>query len=81
MTEQIPLRQAKAMLSELAERAADGIDVIISKHGRPAARLTAARRPRKPVDLDKLQALVRRMPKQPQGAGRALRDLRNQARY
>ena len=36
----VSLREAKAQLSELAERAANGVDVVIAKHGRPTARLT-----------------------------------------
>lgn len=82
MTQQtVSIREAKARLSELAERAAEGADIVIAKHGHPEARLVAARRTPKPVDLEQLQALVRSMPRQPEGAGRALRRLRNQARY
>lgn len=77
----ISLRDAKARLSELAERAAAGEELVIAKHGRPVARLTAARRTRKPVDLQQLRALTRAMPRQPEGAGRMLRRLRDQARY
>lgn len=79
--ETISLRDAKARLSELAELAASGVDVVIAKHGRPTARLTAARGKRKRVDLARLQALVRAMPKQPEGAGETLRRLREAARY
>lgn len=77
----ISLRDAKARLSELAERAARGVDVVIAKHGRPAARLTAAHHKRKRVELASLQALVKAMPKQREGAGRALRRLREDTRY
>ncbi|MGH8189857.1 MAG: type II toxin-antitoxin system Phd/YefM family antitoxin [Rhodanobacteraceae bacterium] len=80
-TTTVSLRDAKARLSELAERAAEGTDIIIAKHGKPTARLTTPRRKRKPVHIDALRALVRNMPKQPEGAGRALRRLRGQSRY
>ncbi|HJR13680.1 MAG TPA: type II toxin-antitoxin system prevent-host-death family antitoxin [Rhodanobacteraceae bacterium] len=79
--EMISLRDAKAKLSELADLAAEGVDVVIAKHGRPTARLTAARRKHKPVDLALLQNLTNAMPRQPEGAGNALRRLRGQARY
>ena len=79
--EMISLRDAKAKLSELADLAAKGVDVVIAKHGRPTARLTAARRKHKPVDLALLQNLTNAMPRQPEGAGKALRRLRDQARY
>jgi prevent-host-death family protein len=80
-TSTVSLRDAKARLSELADRAAAGADSVISKHGRPVARLTAARRARKHVDLARLRALTAASPRQPEGAGRALRRLRDQARY
>lgn len=79
--EMISLRDAKAKLSELADRAADGVDVVIAKHGRPTARLTAARGKRKRLDLSVLQSLTNGMPRQPEGAGKALRRLRGEARY
>lgn len=77
----VSLRDAKARLSELTERAAAGAEIVIAKHGRATARLVAAQRVRKPIDLAALQALVRAMPKQREGAGRALRRLRAAARY
>jgi prevent-host-death family protein len=77
----VSMREAKTRLGELTARAAQGNDVVISKHGKPTARLTAVRKVAKPVDLARLQALTRNMPRQPEGAGRALRRLRDQARY
>lgn len=79
--EVVSIREAKAQLSELAARAARGVDIVIAKHGRPEARLVAARRARKPIDLAVLRALVRAMPRQPQPAARVLRTLRDQSRY
>ncbi|MDN5863299.1 MAG: type II toxin-antitoxin system prevent-host-death family antitoxin [Salinisphaera sp.] len=82
MSEQtVSIRDAKAHLSELAARAGTGAEIVISKHGKPTARLVPVRKPRKPVDLARLQALTCDLPRQPEGAGRALRRLRNQARY
>lgn len=77
----VSLRDAKARLSQLTERAAAGAEIVIAKHGRATARLVAARRVRKPIDLGALRALVRAMPRQNEGAGRALRRLRDAARY
>lgn len=77
----VSMREAKARLSELAERAAGGADIVIAKHGRPEARLVSVRRVRRPVDLKALQALVKRTPRQPEGGGRALRRLRDESRY
>jgi prevent-host-death family protein len=48
------IRDFKARLSEHVRRAANGEDVEISIHGRPAARLTSVR---KKSDIDELRAL------------------------
>lgn len=77
----VSIRDAKAHLSELADRAASGTPVLIAKHGKPTVRLVPVREPRKPIDLARLQALTRGMPRQPETAGHALRRLRDQARY
>lgn len=77
----VSLREAKAQLSELAERAAQGVDIVIAKHGRPAARLTAALTARKRVDLVALRELTASQPRQRESAGRAIRKIRDEARY
>lgn len=79
--ETVSLRDAKARLSELAQRAADGVDTVIAKHGRPTARLTAARGKRKRIDLHTLQELTCAIPQQPETAARVLRRLRDSERY
>lgn len=79
--EVVSLHEAKAQLSELTERAARGIDIVIAKRGRLVARLTAARRPRKRVDLSVLREVTRHQRLQAEGAGKALRRMRDSARY
>lgn len=44
----VNLYDAKAQLSELVRLAADGEDVLIARHGRPVARLTAVGAERRP---------------------------------
>lgn len=44
---EIPLRQAKAHLSALVDAAERGETVLITKHGRPAARLVPAEEPKR----------------------------------
>ncbi len=75
------LRNAKARLSELTERAAAGDPVVIAKRGRPVARLSAVSTGRKPVDINRLRKLTQAMPRQTESAGRFLRGLRDQSRY
>lgn len=77
----VTLRNAKARLSELTERAAAGETIVIAKRGKPVARLSAPVTERKPVNLAVLRKLTRAMPRQSEGAGRFLRRLRDQSRY
>ncbi|MDN5848227.1 MAG: type II toxin-antitoxin system prevent-host-death family antitoxin [Nitrococcus sp.] len=77
----VNLADAKARLSELAELAAAGDTVVITKRGKPVAQLTRLQTPRKPVDLGILQRLTRAMPAQTEDAGSFMRRLRDEARY
>ncbi len=52
--------EAKNRLSELLERAAQGEEVVITKHGKPAARLTPVRRAMGPEAVADLMARVRK---------------------
>ena len=51
--------EAKNRLSELMERAAQGEEVVITKHGRPAVRLTPVRRAMTPEQIEDLMTRVR----------------------
>ncbi|MCO6440132.1 MAG: type II toxin-antitoxin system prevent-host-death family antitoxin [Nitrococcus mobilis] len=78
---QVNLADAKARLSELAELAAAGETVVITKRGKPVVQLSRLQTPRKPVDLAALQQLTRSMPAQTEDAGHFMRRLRDEARY
>ncbi|TAM09640.1 MAG: type II toxin-antitoxin system prevent-host-death family antitoxin [Nevskiaceae bacterium] len=77
----VALRDAKAHLSQLTDRAAAGEEIIISKRGRSVARLVAVAEARKPVNLQRLKALTDAMPPQPESAESWMRALRDGARY
>lgn len=77
----VNLADAKAHLSELVDRVEAGEAVEITRRGKPVARLTAATRPRKPIDMPRLQALTASMPKQAQGAVELVRSMRDDDRY
>lgn len=80
-TSTVSLADAKARLSELAERAESGDSVIITRRGKPVARLTTAAPERKPVNIDALRQLTVRMPPQAESASQFIRKLREDARY
>ena len=79
--EDVTLADAKARLSELVERAARGETIRITRRGKPVARLLSVNQPRKPVDLEALQALTASMPMQAESAGEWLRRVRDDLRY
>jgi prevent-host-death family protein len=77
----VNLADAKAHLSEWVARAEAGETVIITRRGKPAARLAPAERTLEPVDIDKLKALTDSMPMQPLSAGDFVREMRDADRY
>jgi antitoxin (DNA-binding transcriptional repressor) of toxin-antitoxin stability system len=77
----ITLADAKAHLSELTELAAAGESVIITKRGKPVARMSRPDQPRRPLDLQRLRSLTASMPLQEEQAAESVRRMRDDARY
>ena len=65
---EVPIRDAKARLSELVSAARKGERVIITRHGRPTAELVCCDR-RGGIDFDKLEAARRRLGIEGDGEG------------
>ena len=77
----VSLAEAKARLSELVARAADGETVQITRRGKPVAQLVPIEAPRKPIDLALLRSVTDSMPMQPESAGEFMRRMRDDSRY
>ena len=77
----IRLADAKAHLSELVDRVEAGDTIDITRRGKTVARLTAATRPRKRIDLAMLKALTASMPSQARDATDLIRSMRDGDRY
>lgn len=77
----INLADAKAHLSELVDRVEAGDSIVITRRGKPVARLIAAARPRQPIDLALLQTLTATMPPQSESAADLVRSMRDGDRY
>jgi len=45
----VSLAEAKAHLSELVDKAEAGEEIVITRHGKPVANLSAAKKPKLPV--------------------------------
>jgi prevent-host-death family protein len=72
----ISVAEAKAQLSELINRAESGEQIVITRHGRPVAQLTAAVTAKKPIrSLAEFRA---RMPRLRKPMSETLREMRDE---
>ena len=76
----VDLAHAKARSSELVDRGSTGEAVVITRHGKPVARLTAVEKPWEPIGLDDLKAFARSVSKQSEPAGDVVRRMRDEDR-
>lgn len=74
----VSLAQAKAHLSELVDKAETGEEVVITRHGKPVARLSAETRPRAP--LQPLQRFRSKLPAWRRSSTALLRAARDDER-
>lgn len=72
----ISLADAKAHLSEVLDRVQQGEEVVITKHGRPVARVSAVAQPKQPVKS--LREFRAGMPRWRKSSARLLRDMRDE---
>ena len=70
----VNLAQAKARLSELLDKVEHGESVIITRHGRPVANLSAVAAPKQP--LKPMAAFRARMPRLRRSSAILLREAR-----
>lgn len=77
----VTLADAKAHLSEILNRVAEGDTVRITRRGKPIARLSADKTARAPISLSGLRALTDTMPEQTETAAETIRGMRDDARY
>lgn len=79
----VNLAHAKAHLSELLDKVEAGEEVVITRHGRPTARLQAVSPPKRPLKemLDELAAFRARMPQWGTDSATLIRQMRDEERY
>lgn len=75
------LKDAKARLSELVDRARAGETITISRRGRPVAQIIASPATRKAVDVQALRAVTQRLPRSEKDADDTIREVRERERY
>lgn len=73
----VNLAVAKAQLSELINKVEAGEEVVITRHGRPVARVVPATPLKQPVPLKRLAELRKQLPARKGSSAQALRELRD----
>ena len=73
----VSFAQAKAKLSEILNRVESGEEVVVTRHGRPIARISAVRAPKKP--LKSLAAFRATMPRWSKPSVKLLREMRDES--
>jgi prevent-host-death family protein len=74
----VSLAQAKAHLSELLTKVEAGEDVMITRHGRPVARILRAAQPKAELPLQELAAFRATMPRLRRPSADLLREARDE---
>ena len=69
--------EAKAHLSELLDKVEGGQEVVITRHGRPVAQLSAVVKPKKPIPS--LAEFRKRLPRLKKPMSDTLREMRDEA--
>jgi prevent-host-death family protein len=77
----VSLVEAKTQLSKLVDKVEIGETIVITRHGKPVAHLTAANPPKQPIDFKALAAFRARMPKRRGSSAVAIRRMRDEERY
>jgi prevent-host-death family protein len=77
----VKLADAKTQLSRLIDKAESGETIIITRHGKPVAKIIATERPKQPIDFKALDEFRARMPKRRGSSAVAIRKMRDEERY
>jgi prevent-host-death family protein len=77
----VNLATAKAHLSELLDRVAKGEEIVITRRGKPVARISAEPHRKKPLDIEAIKRFQATLPKSNASAGKLVRKMRDESRY
>jgi prevent-host-death family protein len=77
----VSVAEAKAQLSGLLDAVEQGEDLVITRRGRPVARVSRIALPKEPIDFAAIDAVRESTPMQPDSAGEFMRKLRDGYRY
>lgn len=74
----VSVAQAKARLSEILARVESGEEVVITRRGKPVARVCPERRPKKVLDLGAIDRVRATLPRAKVSSAELLRQLRDE---
>jgi prevent-host-death family protein len=77
----VNLAHAKANLSKLIDKVESGEAVVITRRGRPVARLGPIEPPKMPIDFKALEEFRKTMPPWPKSSAELIREMRDEDRY
>jgi prevent-host-death family protein len=77
----VNLAHAKAHLSEQIDKIENGEEVVITRRGRPAARLGPIEPPKQPIDFKALEEFRKTQPPWPKSSAELIREMRDDDRY
>ncbi|SDY60427.1 prevent-host-death family protein [Modestobacter sp. DSM 44400] len=77
----VSVAEAKAHLSELVAAVEAGESILITKRGKPVARISPERPPRRKITFEWLEEMAAGMPVEDEGAGDFMRRMRDDERY
>lgn len=70
--------EAKAHLSELLDRVEQGEEIVITRRGKPVAKVSGVRRKLEPIDLDEIDRFRESMPFQETPSVDLIRQMRDE---
>ena len=73
----VNLTVAKRRFNELIRKVESGEEAVITRHGRPVARVLPVSPVKQPVPLERLAELRKRLPTRKENSAKALRELRD----
>jgi prevent-host-death family protein len=74
----VSVAQAKARLSEILARVESGEEVVITRRGKPVARVCPERRPKKALDLRAIDRVRGSLPRAKVSSAELIRQLRDE---
>ncbi len=78
---EVSVAEAKAHLSAILDRVERGEEVVITRRGKPVAKVSGVAKKLEPIDFAAIRELRELLPLQEESAGDFMRRMRDQERY